>query len=429
MSATDNHLARQLILATLHRSPALPAADFLARMRHGDWEHFLNLAAMHRLSALLHDSLGRKGLAAALPVPIRQRLEKARRRQALRHLALYGELARVIGLLDAAAIPALALKGAFLAQFTYPAAGLRPMRDLDLLVPRHQAVVAFEHLKAAGYRPIYHGLAEAHLDGGKIHLPPLASPAGIVVELHHRLTAPDPDRPLAEDFERDLWQRAVARPLGTGTVRFPGPADLLLHLCHHAMIGHQLSIGPLVLTDILWLADNADIDWDDFLRLADRGQWRRCALAPLYLAKAHLDAAIPDRVIAALRGDGDGTAWLASADYLLFAPADDHALLNAHMQRLLCSKRLSDRIASLFRLAFPSREIIATHFPVRAESPKALLYYPLNWHRLFKKKIPGLMALLLKRPAAMETLAAHKLSINSWLRAPADSRRDGGPPP
>lgn len=387
-------------------------------MDEANWRDLLSIAAMHRLGPLLHAGVSRKGLWDRLPSEVRAALAASSRRSALRNLKLYGELARSTRLLKAASIPSLALKGAFLARFAYPIPALRPMRDLDLLVPRSMAIAAFDALRLAGYVPMHHGLPDSCLDGRLIHLPPLRSPTGITVELHHRLAAPDPSRPGADDFEQRVWQRAIVRTVGQEEIRFPCAEDLLLHLCHHATIGHQFSLGPITMVDILYLVDTTSIDWQDFLNNVHACQWQRCSLAPLHLARQHLGAAIPEDVLSALQDDADQTVWVESANYLLFAKLTDHVLLNTDVQGLLQSHRLSRRLTSLLRLAFPSRKTIAMHFPVAADSPRVLIYYPLNWFRLAQGKIPGLMSALLTRRRDVRALAAHKSAMTAWMNTP-----------
>ncbi len=78
-------------------------------------------------------------------------LERSYRASAFRSLAVQSEIVRVHQLLDAAGIDHLYLKGAYLAQFAYPELGLRPMRDIDLLVSRDRALEAFQVLVNAGF--------------------------------------------------------------------------------------------------------------------------------------------------------------------------------------------------------------------------------------------------------------------------------------
>ncbi|AEG01976.1 hypothetical protein Metme_3615 [Methylomonas methanica MC09] len=413
MPLHDSDTTRVLILDILRLSPTLPDSSQLLRMKEPDWDYLIRVAGMHRLGPVLHDCILRKNLLPLTPPRVVKVLQKTTRKHSLRNLALYQELIAVTRLLAASKIPSLALKGAFLANFTYQAIGLRPMRDIDLLVPKTHVVKAFELLKENGYQTGYDGLPEAHLEGKKIHLPPLARPNGIPIELHHRLTFPHPNG-VTDEYESAIWTRSISKRMGNTSIKFPCVEDLLLHLCYHATEGHQFSIGPLALMDVALLIQDNQIDWDEIVRMASNG-WRHYLLAPLYLAKLHIGADIPEWVMEALDVGRDKTQWLESAEYLLFSELGDHMLLNSSMQKILCSENLHERIWSVTEILFPTRATIATHFPVRPDAFRAFLYYPSHWRRLMKKKLPLLISRLLQQPAEIEKLAAHKQAFSSWL--------------
>ncbi len=404
--------ARKLILDALHRDHMLPDLAAVRRMRAEDWDELSRLARMHRLGPMLHDRLARGDLAEAVPQDVKDRLKAAHRKHSLRNLNIYRELVTVTRILDAAQIPSIALKGAFLAQFAYAEPGLRPMRDLDLLLRPEQAVQAFELLRAHGYRAMFEGAPEAYF-ADRIHLPPLTGPGGIGVELHHRLTPPGGD---AAGFEDGLWARSISETVGGAPIRFLSAEGLLLHLCIHATLDHQLDLGPLALADVALLTERQAVDWPGFLGLVSGGNWQRCALSVLYLAKRHLGAKIPDEVIEALGGGEGEPAWLEAAEYLLFSDPGDHRLLDYDVQEILYSGKFSERFLRLAGAVFPPRSVIARHFPVSAESPVAYLYYPRRWYRLALGKLPALLKAHAGRKQPLRELAEHRRMLCGWLR-------------
>lgn len=399
--------ARQFILDALRMDKSLPQAE----MAEQDWEEFFTLSRMHRLGPLLHHALEH----VQIPREMRERLGRSRRKNALRNLEVYGELVKIARLFDAAGIDFIALKGAYLAKFAYQEPGLRPMRDLDLLLHPNQAVEAFELLKAQGYASLFEGLPEAYFADRK-HLPPLKGPAGISIELHHRLTYPYSPLEFQGDFVEKLWDRSIAREIGGVSIEFLCPEDLLLHLCVHATMEHQLNTGPLALADVAWLIETHDIDWGRFLLDVTTGNWQRCVLPLLYLAKLHLGARVPDEVVHELGGGKDDAAWSASAEYLLFSDPEDHKLLDFDMQDALYSASLSKRLSALAKAAFPPRTTIARHFPVDAKSLAAYLYYPARWRQLAGKKLPALLAAHSGRNSSMRELARQRKAFEGWLK-------------
>ena len=405
--------ARQLILSALNLDRAQPSAGAAVHLCPEDWTEFAHLAAMHRLEPMLHERLRRGDLAEQVPPALRERLQAAHRKHTLRNLKITRELVTVTRLLRAGGIESMALKGAFLAQFAYPEPGLRPMRDLDLLLKPNEAVAAFNLLRGQGYESSFGGVPEAYF-ADRVHLPPLRGPGGIAIELHHRL------RPMGagtDAFEASLWSRGIEKPLGGEAIRFPCLEDMLLHLCIHATLDHKLDLGPLALVDVALAIESGPVDWPDFLLRVEAGGWRRCVLPVLLLARRHLGARVPDEVLAALGGGEGEAAWLESAEFLLFSDPEDHKLLDYAVEDILFSASLKDRLGKLAGAVFPPRTVIARHFPVSAGSALAYLYYPRRWFRLLTGKVPALLKAHSGRADSLRQLAGHRVALSQWLAA------------
>jgi hypothetical protein len=184
--------------------------------------------------------------------------------------------------LDRAGIAFVALKSPRLAWLCYPEAGLRPMRDLDLLVAVAEVERAAKVLNAAGFAMASGEAAIAEsLNSGK-HLPPLWNPElAVEIVLHHRLT----DLPGNHAYRVPQLDPGAALA-GAETLRLAGisvpcptPTELLAHLMIHALYGHRLDCGPLILADIHYLLATDPIDAETFHRRAKEGGGcavRRC---------------------------------------------------------------------------------------------------------------------------------------------------------
>lgn len=251
------------------------------------WDALDAMAAQHRLRPLL---LHRARAAGDWPVPpeVLARWAGANRDAALaslRYKAALGDLVRILG---DAGITFLALKGARLAWRDYPAPGLRPLRDLDLLVAEGEVERAFAVLEAAGL-VMDGGDEAAHaeaLEHDK-HLPPLwHARREVTVELHHRLTDP----PARHGYHMPQIDPATviarAEP-GADGVLFPAADDMLAHLIIHALYNHRLDCGPLVLADLHFLIRTGGIDWTRFWQGAAAQQWTRGAMLLLALTERH----------------------------------------------------------------------------------------------------------------------------------------------
>jgi Uncharacterised nucleotidyltransferase len=316
--------ALRRILLDLVGTARVPALGDLSEL---DWQELDRIAAMHRLQPLLH---ARHGRNPALPVGIGTSWRAAHRLAAITALAQRADLARTAGLLAAEGYAPVALKGSWLARHAYPEAAQRPMRDIDLLVRREQVLGAFEALLGAGYTQLEP--AEMPLDAIvrlDKHMPPLRSPGGTVIELHHRLWEPDGrlehTSPTAD--EGGLHARVVIAADG---IRYLAPADLLTHLIVHAVYIHRLDCGPLLLPDIAHLLSAAPVNWAEFWAAAREQGWRdgarlvlalvawACPDTPIDFAPdsgtpppAELLAAVPDLLLQEL--ETRASAHLAAA--------------------------------------------------------------------------------------------------------------------
>jgi hypothetical protein len=196
----------------------------------GLWAHGLQLFAVRRLRG------------AGQPVPAE--LLEAERAATIAALAVPAALERVLTLLPG---PFVLIKGPALAAH-YPDPALRPLGDLDLLVPNptrvHQALVS------AGFV-----VDPADTRTRPHHLPPLRWPGSpLPIELHHNVRAPTWARipPIGEMV-------AVAAA-GASTVH----GMLTLPRAYHALVvaAHAWSHGPLVrlldLLDVAVLVDGID---------------------------------------------------------------------------------------------------------------------------------------------------------------------------
>ena len=210
-------------------------------MNEQDWVDLINVSDDHRLGPILYQSLSREPIVELVPQEIVANLQAQYQLHRIRNLKAYQTLAGLVELLKSNNIASVALKGAYLSIFAYPDLALRPMRDLDLLIPEQQVVNAYELLIAQGYKRLHgSGGPESALETAH-HLPALVSPTGLVLELHHRITQPAKYKTCL--ITQNIWSRAIVKKVGKADVQFASPEDLLIHLCEHASIHHLFNIG------------------------------------------------------------------------------------------------------------------------------------------------------------------------------------------
>ena len=140
-----------LVAACCRRPPSQSrnAAVQAAAATVADWDAVILAAQRQRITGLVHDALS----AAGVRLPAAPAAELARRAQAIfrKNLLLAAETYRLQTLLDAAAIPSVALKGVALAQLAYGSLKVKHTHDIDLLIPPDRALVAMALLERDGY--------------------------------------------------------------------------------------------------------------------------------------------------------------------------------------------------------------------------------------------------------------------------------------
>jgi hypothetical protein len=133
----------------LEGAPALPAPE-----ADVDWLEVARQARKHALEPLLHAAVAKLPIRQAIPAEVMEALRTAFQRTSRANLASYAQLGRLLGDFEREQIPAILLKGGALAAAFYLSVGLRPMRDLDILVPLADVSRASAVLQARGYAPV-----------------------------------------------------------------------------------------------------------------------------------------------------------------------------------------------------------------------------------------------------------------------------------
>lgn len=243
------------------------------------WPDLMDMAAAHRLEPLLAWRVEREGWE--LPAGVAAAWQSARRKAGLAALAQQAALRLTFKRLHAAGIEAVALKGVPLVWRHYPEPGLRPMRDIDLLVSDVKACEAAAILTEAGFNPDVDDADSLTAAIADDHQLPAQTRAdlGVTIELHHRLTDPPHRRGywVPQLPPEAMLARSATVDCGGFAVRCPAPQDLAAHLIVHALYGHRLDCGPLVLADLHFLGVSGEVDWDRLRTDADVHGWLRGA--------------------------------------------------------------------------------------------------------------------------------------------------------
>ena len=386
----------QLLLLDLIAPARSVTQAQLDALRATDWQALMAMVRQQRLAPLLHWQLERAHAHLIIPPDLKSNLAASYKNATLRSLMLQREIVLLHRILKKENIPYVALKGSYLAFHAYPQAALRPLRDVDILVPKDRALEAYQLLIDGGLTRIdhYRGNPEATMSLSN-HLPPLRSASGqINVELHSRLfdyekdglAQPDPTDTVA------FWDRCIQMPLANQAIMFQSPTDLLLHLIEHAVYHHKFDNGPLLLSDLAYLINTQPIDWSLFWAMAKTGRQTRGSLLALKLTQRYWGV--------------EGITWSPGDEHhgaLMDEPITAAALL---MLRDLSNKNdlsLHNEIgkaegsAAKFRVllgkVFPPKANIAANYPVSPDHWRVYLWYPVKWHHQLTNRLFGFLRL------------------------------------
>lgn len=226
------------------------------------WPLLIERLEQHGLAAIAYD------LIKSHALPVNTEASRIFKGLVIRHRRQWQALQKALfdtaAMFEADGIEFLFLKGAALANMIYKAPEMRPMCDLDILVPPAYAVRAQRLLIDAGFNAAlaYHGHLKKHH-----HLPAAVrriDNQSVMIELHTQALSPDMRTPIH-------WQNMVAPKrsftIGERSFYTLGHIDMLRHLCLHTFTRTE-TVRLIGVTDILRYASHFFdvIDWDEIRR-------------------------------------------------------------------------------------------------------------------------------------------------------------------
>jgi hypothetical protein len=269
-----------------------------------DWSEIVSLSEVEGVGPQLYWVLSKSEKISYLPQSCRDRLRAMYVATRLNNEQILRELENLTSLFEQAEIPVVALKGICFALTIYPDIGLRPMGDLDLLVPASSFADAVRIAKAAGYNQSFPEAAPGldELLSHAVCFVKMGLPY-TTLEIHHTLVGVDVFQyavPMSwfwtqiEYLDEHLTEYSL-QPLHQLT-----PTAQLLYGCAHAMLQHGGRI-----TSLRWMYDldrlvrvNAPrLKWDLLLSQALKFEWSSAVSAALSQLIELFDSPIPKFVL------------------------------------------------------------------------------------------------------------------------------------
>ncbi|NQU39482.1 MAG: nucleotidyltransferase family protein [Lentisphaerae bacterium] len=244
-----------------------------------DWAALPALAEAHGLGPLLYTHL--HDTRVDIPTPTMQALRALYLRHRSANAIRHAELATLFKATEKAGVRALLLKGAALSYIAYPDPALRPMRDIDILVPPDALERARGIMTALGFS-VPPGEA-ARLSPHHHHLPVYAKEAGgmlVSIEIHHRRLIHSHAADAQADFDA-LWADAFRFEIDGVTVRTLPVEEMLWHTCQHGL-AYPMLLEPFRLKDFADMVSLVEKHHDaiDWPQLTSR---QPCLLAALQM--------------------------------------------------------------------------------------------------------------------------------------------------
>lgn len=364
--AVPRHAEAERMIVQICGGSAPPDTHFAA-LDHADWKALEAIAIRTRTANLLRRSLVDNRIEA--PADIRAGLDDLYRRQSIYGLEQRLVLGRVSQLLGERGIAHVALKGAALAFTVYPQPAMRPLRDIDILVPADRAEEAHRWLR--DNRFVLAAWAQNYGTEYNHQLPELVCENDqVTVEIHHRI--------FSRDWHGDgelsalLLQTAKEVRLGKATARFSAPLANLLHLTVHATLHNCFDNGPLTISDVHGLWRHPELDRKALVAAADRVALGR----PLDLLLAVARHAGPLEIPAWLEPRIDAAHPFVdrALDAMFQHPAE--AERRALVRRLEFQEARSGPMAALRRMLRPTPQKLAELAGTQARDRARWFGYP-----------------------------------------------------
>ena len=221
-------------------------------LEKAEWESLIEEAEAHKVSGLIY----RGCRTNQIPDEVLSKWKKSVIMESFQQSEKVKKIASILELCNQSKIEVIVLKGIVLRNL-YPAADLRTMNDLDILVHEHQLKEVEDLLINQGYYK--------YTEDGEKHDVYIKS-GWPMIEVHWMLSHERTFKGCVE-YEKSLWNRVREVEIqGVKTLTL-GYNDFLLHLMIH-MASHAASrgFGVRFLTDIVLMIEKESekIDWDQF---------------------------------------------------------------------------------------------------------------------------------------------------------------------
>lgn len=273
-------------------APALPSRD--------GWDRVAETASHHGLAPLLYTSLKRTGRLDQAPAGCVERLQMEHLHINVGNMVAYRELAQLLDCLASERIPTVLLKGSAVAMQLYPDVGLRPLKDLDLLIAESQVGAARKLLTGRGYSPLPEMIGGFEERFSTQQAYSRSGPNPAQVDLHwHPFVIGYYRKRIPVDW---FWQHTSAIVVEGRVTRALAPEAQFIHLAaHYALHHHTERLIWLYDLALLIAAHRDDMKWDEVLTRLGAFELTRAVQSTTAQVKQRWGVSLPDEVVRGLQ--------------------------------------------------------------------------------------------------------------------------------
>jgi hypothetical protein len=284
------HEQELLLKAALFRGQ--PSIDAFA-----EWQRVVGFDHLDEGSYRMLPLLGNNLHAQGVDHPMIGRLRGIHRRAWYENQMLFRGMEPVLHRLQAAGIQCLLLKGAALVLQCYHDAGLRPMRDFDILVPEEQAVAAVGLLLDDGWRVLtaWPGKLTESFRRFRQAIA-LEHESGRQLDLHWHVLY-DCCR---KGADHEFWAASVPLELHGISLGGLAPSDQFLLVCVHGVDWNEVAPIRWIADAITVLRQSPGLDWERIVKQTERRRLVPRVRDALHYLASRMEAPIPEGVLRSL---------------------------------------------------------------------------------------------------------------------------------
>lgn len=348
-----------------------------------DWAYLYDRALKEKVSCLIYKSFSETGCSGnEVPGEIWKKLERRYYATAGANVLLYHDLADVLNCFNATGIPAIVLKGAYLAEAVYGNIALRPVGDIDILIKKENLPEIDRELGLLGFSSPYSGgdYDEFRTTNclNSIVFVKSTGQSPTTLHLHwHIVNSTVPVR-YAQNMDMDrLWGNARKTTIAGVDSLALAPHHLLIHLTEHLL---RHSFRPLLyfcdISSVIKFFGN-DLDWETLVRDTLDFDMKKPVYYGLHLTSRFTGAHIPDGVLQRLEPE-----HISFAERRILKRVEENRTFPnmKYFSYLLMNETAGEKLRFAARSIFPSRNVLALRHGITPRKVTFLHYLGRLWN-------------------------------------------------